>query len=133
MEGWILPLTLLPGIGMLILSTSNQSIALANEISMLLNDKECNVSLLLKKVSQHELINQALVVLYVCVSGFALQALLSGINDRFTAQIPQFISDILLFVGTGSLVLALILLTVFSARAVRIKKYQYKSRIQAKS
>jgi len=126
-------LTLLPGIGMLILSTSNQSIALANEISMLLNDKECNVSLLLKKVSQHELINQALVVLYVCVSGFALQALLSGINDRFTAQIPQFISDILLFVGTGSLVLALILLTVFSARAVRIKKYQYKSRIQAKS
>ena len=133
MESWILPLTLLPGIGMLILSTSNQSIALANEISMLLNDKECNVSLLLKKVSQHELINQALVVLYVCVSGFALQALLSGINDRFTAQIPQFISDILLFVGTGSLVLALILLTVFSARAVRIKKYQYKSRIQAKT
>ena len=46
---WYIPITILPGIGLLILSTSNFLIALNNEIKELNNDKEKYQSIVTEK------------------------------------------------------------------------------------
>ena len=39
MQEWYLPITILPALGMLILSTTNQMMSLSNEINSLLREK----------------------------------------------------------------------------------------------
>ena len=65
MEHWYLPITILPGIGLLILSTSNQLIALSNEISERLKLEICNDQISQRKLKQLKLLNKGLVGLYI--------------------------------------------------------------------
>lgn len=124
MENWVIPLTLLPGIGMMILSTSNLSIAISQEISGLIQNESCDTHLVERKISQMSLLNRALVTLYLGASSFAITGLIGGvsvvrelvIHDTFT---------VFIIAGMACLVIATIFLITFSIRAVRIKKNQY--------
>ena len=49
---WYIPMTIIPGIGLIILSTTNIILALNNEISNLENEKRINVSIIKSKLSQ---------------------------------------------------------------------------------
>ena len=124
MDNWVIPLTLLPGIGMMIMSTSNLSTSTSQEISNLIKEASCDTHLVEKKISQMSLLNRALVALYIGAACFAVTGLIGGVSlvqnltikDTFTAFIIG---------GVGCLLVATIFLITFSIRAVRIKKNQY--------
>ncbi len=125
MDNWIIPLTLLPRIGMMIMSTSNLSTAISDEINALLHEKECNTQLVQVKISQMSLLNIAMVCLYISTSVFAIAGLVGGISDLQNIMIDLTYHHILVIIGIATLVLATILLMIFSVRSVKIKRNQY--------
>lgn len=124
MDNWIIPLTLLPGIGMMIMSTSNLSTAISQEISGLIHEESCDTDLVDRKITQMSLINRALVALYLGAASFAITGLIGGVSTVQNLMIKDtFI--VFLIIGIGCLLVATIFLITFSIRAVRIKKNQY--------
>lgn len=124
MENWVIPLTLLPGIGMMIMSTSNLSTAIGEEISGLIHEPEQNTHLIELKITQMGLLNVALVALYLGAASFAITGLIGGVSAVQELMVHDtFI--IFLIIGIGCLLLATIFLITFSVRAVRIKRNQY--------
>lgn len=124
MDNWIIPLTLLPGIGMMIMSTSNLSTAISQEISGLIHEESCDTDLVDRKITQMSLINRALVALYLGAASFAITGLIGGVSAVQNLMIKDtFI--VFLIIGIGCLLVATIFLITFSIRAVRIKKNQY--------
>jgi len=124
MATWIFPLTILPGIGLLIMSTTNWAVALTNEINHLLDQEYCNQALLTKKIKQLSLINQALVALYLCTAMCAAGGFVGGILQsemETTSNLPI----ILLCIGMFFLMLATSLLIIYAYRATNIKRNQY--------
>ncbi len=130
MEDWVIPLTLMPGLGMMILSTSNLSTATSNEITSLIEGRMSETTLIEQKIKQLFLLNVANVCLYIGILVFGVAGLIDGI---FSLQSPMHdgtFRTILLIVGISSLVLATIFLVIFSVRKVKIKRNQYLSKIK---
>ena len=125
MDDWIIPLTLLPGIGMMIMSTSNLSTAISDEINSLLHEDECKTQLVETKISQMSLLNISLVCLYISTAVFAVAGLLGGISDLQDIMIDITYHHVLVIVGIATLVVATLLLMIFSIRSVKIKRNQY--------
>ncbi|MCE7991347.1 MAG: hypothetical protein HEP71_05175 [Roseivirga sp.] len=124
MDNWIIPLTLLPGIGMMIMSTSHLSTAISQEISGLIHEESCDTHLVERKITQMSLLNRALVALYLGAASFAITGLIGGISAVQNLMVKDtFI--VFLIIGIGCLLVATIFLITFSMRAVRIKKNQY--------
>ena len=124
MESWILPITLLPGIGLLIMSTSNLVIALSEEIDHLEHRHRERMPLTEKKINQLDLINKALVGLYISAGVFTLSGILLGIypEQEFTKWLLGF--------GVLIVFLSLVLLIIYSFRSVNIRRIQYKENIK---
>lgn len=129
MDNWVIPLTLLPGIGMIIMSTSHLSTATSDEINQLLRDNICDASLIKKKISQLLLLNLAKVALYISIAVFSVSGLVEAIFTLQSAMIDSSLRTILLIIGVSTLVLATVLLIIFSARKVKIKRDQFLNRI----
>lgn len=123
-ENWIIPLTLLPGIGMMIMSTSNLSTYISQEITRLLGEESCNRHLVEKKISQMSLLNIALVTLYISAASFAITGLIGGVSKVQHIMLDDSFT-VLLIIGIGCLVIATGFLIAFSIRAVKIKRNQY--------
>jgi hypothetical protein len=119
MESWILPITLLPGIGLLIMSTSNLVVALFEEIDPLEHKHQKMTPLIGLKINQLDLLNKALVGLYISAGIFTLSGIILGIYPE-----AQFIKWIL---GIGILIvfISLLLLIIYSFRSVRIRRNQF--------
>lgn len=130
MDNWVIPLTLLPGIGMIIMSTSHLSTATSDEINQLLRDDSCDTALIKKKISQLFLLNLAKVCLYISVAVFSIAGLIEAIFTLQSAMHDNAIRTILLIIGVSTLVLATLLLIVFSTRKVKIKRDQFLNRIK---
>ena len=124
MATWIFPLTILPGIGLLIMSTTNWAVALTNEINQLLHQEYCNQTLLTKKIKQLSLINQALVALYLCTAMCAAGGFIGGILQS-EMETSSNLTIILLCIGMFFLMLATSLLIIYAYRATNIKRKQY--------
>lgn len=124
MDNWIIPLTLLPGIGMMIMSTSHLSTAISQEISGLISAQACDTHLVEQKISQMSLLNRALVALYLGTASFAITGLIGGISTVQDLMIKDTFT-VCLIIGIGCLLVATIFLITFSIRAIRIKKNQY--------
>ncbi len=129
MDNWVIPLTLLPGIGMIIMSTSHLSTATSDEINQLFRDKTCDASLIKKKISQLLLLNLAKVGLYISIAVFSVSGLVEAIFTLQSAMIDGSLRTILLIIGVSTLVLATLLLIIFSVRKVKIKRDQFLNRI----
>lgn len=122
MGEWYVPIALLPGICLLILSTSNIMIDLSREIKILIQEQGVE-ALIERKLKQLKLVNRAMVFLYLSVGNFVISGLLSGLGERLKSN--QEIGIYFLFIGMLFAMLALCSLIVYSFRAVRLRQDQY--------
>ncbi|WP_143744277.1 DUF2721 domain-containing protein [Polaribacter tangerinus] len=123
MNEWYIPITILPGICLLILSTSNIMIDLSREIKSLINEKENTSVLIERKLKQLKLVNRAMAFLYLSVAFFVISALISGISNHVDAHFTGSIYT--LFSGILMAFLAIISLMLYSFRAVKLRQDQY--------
>ncbi len=125
MESWYVPITIVPGIGLLLMSTSNLLLGLSNEIKGLIVEQANYLDLLERKLRQLKLLNYAMVFLYVSVAFFVISGLVAGLyqsTNVMGGQMPLYFSG----VGIISALAALLLLIIYAFRAVRIKQDQFK-------
>jgi len=115
---WYLPFTLLSGVGLLVLSTSNFIGGLNTEIRQLEQDiDKIKKEIISAKLSQLKLLSVSIVLQYVCLFLFTLSSiLLSFLND----ETPLAKAATLIAVALVSVALALLI--VFSFRAISIRQ-----------
>ncbi len=123
MQEWYIPITILPGICLLILSTSNIMIDLSSELKSLIRESVERSKLIERKLKQLKLINRAMVLLYLSIGSFIVSALLSGLSvgSGFNFKLNIYV----LFLGIALAFLALISLVIYSFRAVKLRQDQY--------
>jgi len=124
MDNWYLPITILPGIGLLILSTSNQLIALSNEISDRLKLDSCDDEISNRKLRQLKLLNKGLVGLYIGAGAMVASGIISGIQNFY--NFSNTFGVIIMFIGVISIFISLGYLITYSLRAVKIRQEQFK-------
>ena len=121
MENWYLPITIVPGIGLLILSTSNLMVALSNELDKLIFKCDDN-KVIKRKLKQLKLLNRAMVYFYVAIFLLLLSGVIAGIND---------INNISTYLGITAIAissLGLVTMIIYSVRSVNIHQNQFKNR-----
>jgi len=113
---WYIPITLLPGIALLILSTSNFIIAINVEIQVLKEKKELFKDIIKLKMKQLKRLNYAISGLYVSVLFFTISGLFASLDrsDELTFTVIS--------IGTAIMTLSVILLIVYSISANWIKR-----------
>lgn len=118
MENWYLPITIVPGLGLLILSTSNLMVTLSNEISAMLDTAKAK-TIIVRKLKQLKLLNMAMVFFYVAVALLLVSAVCNGLYaiDKASLYI-SVLAIVFALLGLFSLVL-------FSFRAVSIRQNQF--------
>ncbi len=128
MSEWFFPMTLLPGVGLLIMSTSNLAMGLSNEIAMLLNEKNGNPKIIKQKIKQLSRINKSLTAFYVSCATLVISGLIGGVGQDYSSAIKGM-SEWLLWLSILCIFFALILLMIYSANAVKIKQRQFEERL----
>lgn len=123
MNEWYIPITILPGICLLILSTSNIMIDLSSEVRILIKENTSTSLLIERKLKQLKLINQAMVFLYLSVGSFVISGLLSGVSDNI--GLHNNTGLYIMFLGMALAMLALFSLIIYSFRAVKLRQEQY--------
>ena len=123
MENWYIPATIIPGIGLLILSTSNLLINLSTEIKGLIEQDGMNQNLIEQKLKQLKFLNSAMVFLYIGVASLVISALVSGLYQSADSNFE--FSIYISIAGIVSVLLGLIILIIYSFRAVRIRQQQF--------
>jgi hypothetical protein len=113
---WYIPITLLPGIALLILSTSNFIIATNVEIQILKEKKELFKDIIKLKMKQLKRLNYAISGLYLSVLFFTISGLFASL-DRSDDLTFTVIS-----IGTTIMTLSVILLIIYSISANWIKR-----------
>ena len=121
---WYLPITIIPGVGLLINSTTSQIMALSSEINNLVSKKctEFQHALADKKIKQLSLVTKANFFLYLSIAFYVFSGILAVVTS---AQSSFSLPNLALYIGTLSIFMALILLTLFSFRAVKIRQEQF--------
>ncbi|HKK46405.1 MAG TPA: hypothetical protein VJ964_12850 [Balneolaceae bacterium] len=125
MEKWYLPITILPGIGLLILSTSNLAVALNKEMEALLKDATNFESLISKKVDQLQLLTYSMTGFYISTALMVLSGIVSVLPNVGVGLEKGWGLSILLL-GVVFIFVSLVLLIVYSAKAVRIRQEHFK-------
>ena len=129
MYEWFVPITILPGIGLLVISTSNLLVNLSDEISMLLSSINSNeIALSRKKLKQLNLLNIAMVGFYFGSAAFVLSGILMILSETYFWC--RDTSLVFIILGILSVLISLCILILFSFRAVSIRKKQYWSKIE---
>lgn len=113
---WYFPITIIPGIALLILSTTNLISGLNLELSQLAEENSRYEEIIDLKIKQLKRISRAVFWFYMGVFLFLISGMGAALTD-FSEKWPQFI----LLAGVLSTTLAIILLLVFSIKAVRIR------------
>lgn len=120
MEKWYLPITILPGIGLLILSTSNLIIALNKEVEELLKEAGRFEDLIHQKLKQMRLLTMSIAGFYISTALLVLSGIFSGLQN-FQPITGKGWGFIILLVGVGFIFLSLVLLIVYAIKAVSIR------------
>lgn len=123
---WYVPITMIPGVALLVLSTSNFIVALANEIQNLQEKQKTSNTIIQLKISQLGLLSRAIVSLYVSIAFFTLSGISLGLF-KIDERRSQIMSDFALGLGMIALFGGMALLIVYALRAVRIRKDQFES------
>ena len=117
---WYIPITILPGIGLLILSTSNFLIALNNEIKELNIDKEKYQSIVTEKIGQLKKLTYALIAQYLSAFSFVVSGIFGEISKIEGMMIY------LAFTGVVFLAISIVLLIHYSIRTLKIRQQHFK-------
>jgi quinol-cytochrome oxidoreductase complex cytochrome b subunit len=114
---WIIPITVLPGIALIVMSTSNILLSLNNEVTVLNKEKEKYREIIRLKLTQMKRLNWSLVLLYIGILIFLVSGVLGAITD------PQNIYTVFSMVaGVVVLIMAIVLLIVFGFKSINIRK-----------
>ena len=128
MTEWYIPVTLLPGVGLLIMSTTNLLNAISTELSTLIREGHPNMdNIIERKIAQVRLLNLALSSLYISSASYVLAGLIGALLSSNPSIFEQ-VQFALLLVGTLAVLIGLVLLTLFSYHSVSIKREQFKRR-----
>jgi hypothetical protein len=123
---WISPLLLLPGAGLLVMSTSQRFNRLHDEIHHLLEDKsEMHKETYLHLLKRANYFRNTLVLLYISISLFAIAGLVGGITSGLT-NFSFYLTVILTIAGIFCLATAAILLIKESTLSLEILKIHLK-------
>ena len=118
---WILPITVIPGIGIIILSTSNFMINLNKEIVRLNKQKKEYFVIIELKLEQLKRLNWALVFLYTGILFFLTSGVLGAITE------PENIYPVAsMLVGIGVLIIAITLLIIYGFKSIYIRQKHLK-------
>ncbi|MGH1364581.1 MAG: hypothetical protein ACRBF0_13555 [Calditrichia bacterium] len=121
---WYIPITILPGIGMLILSTTGQMMTLSMEIGELLS-KKCSPiqhSISDMKIKQLERLTKSATLLYISAACFVLSGILDAVMPiALSFNLPNYT----LITGVIMVFVALALLINYSFHTVKIRKLQH--------
>lgn len=128
MENWYLPMTILPGIGLLILSTSNLMITLSNEIASLIKERSTEESIISRKLVQLKTLNRAMVFFYIAVAFLAITGVLGGLQ---IASLKNSLSYIAI-VGIIIMLSGIFSLIKYSYKAVSIRQDQFTTKFTKK-
>lgn len=121
---WYLPITIIPGLGMLILSTTSQMMTLSSEIGNLLANK-CSTyqhEISERKIKQLGLLTRASALLYLATGCYVLSGILGVV---FEADAIFSIPSIALYIGTILVFVAITVLIIYAFKAVKIRKDQF--------
>jgi hypothetical protein len=123
---WYLPITIIPGLGMLILSTVTQMLSLSSEINTLVSQKctPFQYEISGRKIKQLGLLTRANALLYLATGSYVLSGILGVV---FESESNISIPSITLYVGTVFVFMSITLLIIYAFRAVKIRKYQFEN------
>lgn len=131
MNDWILPITLIPGAGLLIMSTTQLGSALGTEINQLiLQEDKMFGGIIQRKIRQLRLLSWTLFALYVASAAFALAGLIGGLEAGIMIHAATY-TFVLIFLGTIGILGGLVMLLIFAFRAVTIKQDQFERQLAA--
>lgn len=124
MTEWYIPITILPGVGMFILSTTSQMMSLSAEIGQLLANK-CSpfiheISAL--KIKQLTRLTRATTLLYLCAACFVLSGILGAITY---ITIPAALPNYVVLLGVVLLLISIGILIKYGANTIKIRKLQH--------
>ena len=118
---WILPLTVLPGIALIIMATSNLVISLNQEITQLNKERDKYKQIIVMKIVQLKRLNWALVLLYISVLFFLASGIFGAMfNSENTFPASTMIA------GVVVLILAIILLIIYGFKSIYIRERHLK-------
>jgi len=124
METWYLPITIIPGIGLPILSTTHLIVSLNNEMETLLEEAGLNQSLMQQKLSQMKLLTYSMSGFYISTALMVLSGLVSFSQQFEVNALVNFSSSILL-AGVALIFISLLILILYSVRAVKIRRMHF--------
>ncbi|MDZ7755551.1 hypothetical protein [Rhodohalobacter sp.] len=124
METWYLPITILPGIGLLILSTTHLIVSLNNEMESLLEEAGSNQFLMHQKLSQMKLLTYSMSGFYISTALMVFSGLVSFSQQFEVNAFVNFSSSILL-TGVAFIFISLLILIWYSVRAVKIRRLHF--------
>jgi drug/metabolite transporter (DMT)-like permease len=120
---WYLPFTLLSGVGLLVLSTSNFITGLNDEIYQLgRDDVEGKREIIRLKLKQLKLLSTSIVLQYVSLFLFTVSSILIS----FLADHQSFIK-VVIVLGVVLISISLAMLSLFSIKAISIRQENLKS------
>jgi len=114
---WYIPMTIIPGVGLIILSTSNIMLNLNGEISALNRGQNSNKKIIKAKLSQLKRLSISIIFQYVGLLFF----LFSGISLSIIKKSDPLAKGFLL-IGVITLTISILILLVYSIKAVAIRQ-----------
>jgi len=122
MNNWYLPITIIPGIGLLILSTSNLIVTLSNELSGFIKDQPEEENIISRKLTQLKTLNRAMVLLYLTVGCLVTAGLIGSLHLGYLKNWATYIT----ILGILIMLLGILFLIKYSYKAVGIRQDQFK-------
>jgi hypothetical protein len=117
---WLMPLILLPGVALLIVSTSSRYYAVHDEIHRLMNEtRQIRVAAMAHEMNRAKRFRNALVSLYTSVALFSMGSLLGGLTHDWPF-ISKTVVAVLTVTGVTCLVYASIELIRESRRSLYV-------------
>lgn len=126
---WYIPITILPGIGVLLMSSATLTVAMYGDIKGLMDQEDLDHDFLKSKISQLNLLSSAMVGFYVACALMVLAGLASGFNLPHTAM-WEGLTRVLMLVGVIATTISLFLLVTYSLKAVRMRREQFVARLK---
>ena len=127
MDQWYIPITIVPGIVLLLISTSQLLVALNNEVKDMIHDPDTAKEMMNRKLHQLKRLSGAMVFLYISVACFIASGLIMAINQTYDMHID--ISIYIAMLGIACAFFGLIALIIYSYHGVRIRQDQYHNRL----
>jgi len=125
---WYIPITLLPGICLLLLSTVTLTVSLNEEIKGMLNQENCNTFILNKKLKQLKKLTISKTAIYFSIAMFVFAGLVAGISNQ-GVPINHYFTNTFIILGVLALLSSLVYLIIYSLNAVKIRQQQFQSLI----